>query len=271
MKKFFSIHQAAQLVGMTAETLRHYDRIGLVSPAKRDGFTGYRYYTQQEIVRLNTVRALRYMDLSLSEIKKILEMDTLENVIAYFRKAEKMADDKIAKLQYAKAKIRAAREDYEKKQTGPRDENRLYTQRLEKRVILLSDALEQPSLDNLWQYHSHFYGQLEPALQTQFTFEDAAGVYTKGGFSRLFAVCLEYPENAGFPGLLTLPAGLYLCEDCPQERREQLFPAFCNAAKKRLGTQPAFAVQKIVVSGILHWDYQFQILLQEEPQDLNSS
>ena len=43
MKKFFTIGEAAKLVGMTAETLRHYDRIGLVSPHKTDEWTKYRY------------------------------------------------------------------------------------------------------------------------------------------------------------------------------------------------------------------------------------
>lgn len=33
MKKLFSISEAAALVGMTSETLRHYDRIGLVRRA----------------------------------------------------------------------------------------------------------------------------------------------------------------------------------------------------------------------------------------------
>ena len=58
MKEIFSISQTAKIVGMTAEALRHYDRIGLVKPCKVDEWTGYRYYSQQEIVRLNTVKAL---------------------------------------------------------------------------------------------------------------------------------------------------------------------------------------------------------------------
>lgn len=62
MKKIFSVGEAAKLAGMTAETLRHYDRIGLVSPHKKDEWTRYRYYTEDEIVRLHTVHALRCMD-----------------------------------------------------------------------------------------------------------------------------------------------------------------------------------------------------------------
>ena len=81
MKKYFSIGEAAKAVHTTTETLRHYDRIGLVKPSKKDEWTGYRYYTENDIVRLNTVRALLLMDLSLSEIKNVLEYDDLEKTV----------------------------------------------------------------------------------------------------------------------------------------------------------------------------------------------
>lgn len=70
MKDYFSIGEAAEMVDMTPETLRHYDRIGLVKPSFKDQWTSYRYYSPQEIIRLHTIRALRYMDMSLAEIKK---------------------------------------------------------------------------------------------------------------------------------------------------------------------------------------------------------
>ncbi|MFR1215101.1 MAG: MerR family DNA-binding transcriptional regulator, partial [Acutalibacteraceae bacterium] len=54
MINYFSISEAAKIVGLTTETLRHYDRIDLVKPCKKDQWSGYRYYSEQEIVRLNT-------------------------------------------------------------------------------------------------------------------------------------------------------------------------------------------------------------------------
>lgn len=78
MKSYFSVGEAARAVHMTSETLRHYDRIGLVTPSKKDEWTQYRYYTAQDLVRLQTVRALQMMDLPLQEIKKVLAYDDLE-------------------------------------------------------------------------------------------------------------------------------------------------------------------------------------------------
>ena len=83
LKNYFSIREAAKAVHTTTETLRHYDRIGLVKPSKKDEWTNYRYYTEQDIVRLNTVRALQLMDLPLQEIKKVLKYDNLENIVNF--------------------------------------------------------------------------------------------------------------------------------------------------------------------------------------------
>lgn len=92
MKEYFSISQTAKILGITTETLRHYDRIDLVKPCKVGEWTGYRYYSEQEIVRLNTIKELRCMDLTLSEINEILAYDDFNKIIATLKQAEKSAD-----------------------------------------------------------------------------------------------------------------------------------------------------------------------------------
>lgn len=84
MKKYFSVGEAAKAAQMTSETLRHYDRIGLVKPSKKDQWTNYRYYTEQDIVRLNTVKALQMMDLPLRQIKEVLEYDDLGKLSIFY-------------------------------------------------------------------------------------------------------------------------------------------------------------------------------------------
>ena len=179
MINYFSISEAAKIVGLTTETLRHYDRIDLVKPCKKDQWSGYRYYSEQEIVRLNTIQALRCMDLSLKEIKKVLEYDNLEEIIEFLKQAEKKADQKIEKLKYAKAKIQLARTDYENKQGNKQLHQDIFYQQIDERVILLSDSMEQPTLSNLWNYHSHFYEQTNDLQKQKYSFEDLAGIYTK--------------------------------------------------------------------------------------------
>jgi len=100
MEKFFTISQTAKMVDMTTETLRHYDRINLVKPYKTDEWTGYRYYSVQEVVRLNTIKALQCMDLTLAEIKEILEYSDFDKIIKLLKQAEMNAESKIAELRH---------------------------------------------------------------------------------------------------------------------------------------------------------------------------
>lgn len=258
MKNYFSVGEAAKAVHTTSETLRHYDRIGLVKPSKKDEWTNYRYYTEQDLVRLNTVRALQLMNLPLQEIKKVLEYDDLEKIVDFLAKAEKKADEKIAALQYSKSKIQLAKADYERKLQMRKDSSGAFMKDFPERVILLSDTLEMPTLDNLWNYLDHFYDKVAPALKEQFAFEDLAGIYTESGLSRLFAVCTRYAET---DGLKVLPKGKYLCADCTEENREQVFGEIMRIARTEYGVEPTFTVQLIVVSGILHWNYEVQVYI----------
>lgn len=256
MKQYFSVGEAAKAAHTTSETLRHYDRIGLVKPSKKDPWTHYRYYTQQDLVRLNTVRALQLMDLPLQEIKKVLEYDDLEKIVDFLAQAEKKAEEKIAALEYSKSKIQLAKADYEKKLQGQQRGSGALVKDLPVRVILLSDTLEAPTVENLWNYLSHFYNQVTPALKEQFSFEDLAGIYTENGTSRLFALCVRYTE---VEGIKVLPEGKYLCANCTEENRQDVLDELIRKAKAEYGTDPAFTVQLVVVSGILLWNYEVQV------------
>lgn len=259
MKDFFTVGEAAQIAGMTAETLRHYDRISLVKPGKIDGRTGYRYYSGREIVRLKTVKLLAVMDLPLDEIKKILSYNDFEKIIAMLRKADRNARQKIEEIRRARAQIRRARVYYESKLGEKHPAETPCAMVFPARTILLSDSLEKPDLDNLWQYHRHFYAQLPQELHEQFAFEDLAGVYTQDGSKQqMFAVCTKYKQTRG---IRVLPAGKYLCAECGENECAQMTANLMALAKRKYHTTPQFSLKFIVISGILQWKYQIQVFV----------
>lgn len=264
MKDYFTIGETAGTVHTTTETLRHYDRIGLVKPSKKDAWTNYRYYSKQDIVRLNTVCALQQMDLPLQKIKEVLEYDDLEKIIAFLSEALRAADEKIAELEYNKSKILAAKRDYEKKAKRRQGEGRR-VEVFPVRAILLSDTLTTPTLDTLWNYLSHFYDMLPEPLHNQFEFEDMAGVYTRNDQSRLFALCTRY---GNVKGLKLLPAGEYLCADCTQADRAETASGLLHLAQSEYHVSPTFTVEQIVISGILQWKYQVQVYIGQDDVDM---
>ena len=74
----WSIADVARMSGVTARTLRHYDDIGLLEPAYL-GANGYRYYEEEQLLRLQQILVLREIGLSLAEIAHAVdsEPDTL--------------------------------------------------------------------------------------------------------------------------------------------------------------------------------------------------
>ena len=65
----------ANLAQVTVKTLRHYDKLGLLKPVWVDRFTGYRYYSMQQLPRFNRILALKDLGFSLDEICTLLKQD----------------------------------------------------------------------------------------------------------------------------------------------------------------------------------------------------
>jgi DNA-binding transcriptional MerR regulator len=68
----------SRLTRVTIKTLRHYDEVGLLKPAAIDRFTGYRYYTLDQLPRLNRILVLKDLGLSLEQIAPLLDGDADE-------------------------------------------------------------------------------------------------------------------------------------------------------------------------------------------------
>ena len=69
----FRIGDFSRLTRVSMKTLRHYDVIGLFKPAYVDPFTDYRYYTFDQLPRLNRILALRGLGFPLENIRQMLD------------------------------------------------------------------------------------------------------------------------------------------------------------------------------------------------------
>lgn len=72
----FQSQQFAELAGVTVRALRHYDRLGLLRPARTE--SGYRVYRESDLERLEQIVALKFVGLPLKRIKTLLDRDNLE-------------------------------------------------------------------------------------------------------------------------------------------------------------------------------------------------
>jgi len=80
----YDIGKVARMSGVTSRTLRHYDDIGLLTPAWT-GADGRRRYGQPELLRLQHILVLRELGTSLDRIARIVNTDDPSTTIAMLR------------------------------------------------------------------------------------------------------------------------------------------------------------------------------------------
>ena len=66
------IKEFAEFTGVSVRTLHYYDEIGLLVPAYVEEYTGYRYYDENSILRMQEILFYRELDFSLKSIGEIL-------------------------------------------------------------------------------------------------------------------------------------------------------------------------------------------------------
>jgi DNA-binding transcriptional MerR regulator len=71
MRERLRIGEAARLVRVTPKTVRHYEKIGLLPEAERSE-SGYRLYSANDLLRLNRVKRLRSLGLTLRQVRSVL-------------------------------------------------------------------------------------------------------------------------------------------------------------------------------------------------------
>jgi len=71
-QSLWKVGELAKLVGVSVRTLHHYDEFGLLTPSHRSD-KGYRLYTPDDLVKLQLIKSLQQLGLSLEEIKRSLE------------------------------------------------------------------------------------------------------------------------------------------------------------------------------------------------------
>ena len=90
-KNLFSIGEVAKAVGITRRIILNYEAKGLITPDKKDGATGNRYYTIDTFTQVRAIRVFQDLGLSLDEIREYFNDATdLQPII---KRLENMRDE----------------------------------------------------------------------------------------------------------------------------------------------------------------------------------
>jgi len=81
--KAYTVHELADLAGVSVRTLHHYDQIGLLRPSARTT-AGYRLYREPELLRLQQILFYRELEFPLEQIKQLMEEPGYDPVQALY-------------------------------------------------------------------------------------------------------------------------------------------------------------------------------------------
>lgn len=97
-KSKYKIGRVADLIGITPEALRYYEREGIIAPIKSEG-SGYRYYSAWDVHILIRTRSFRQYGFKLEDTIKTLSDTDLENTVSYLKFKEEQLEEEIRKQQ----------------------------------------------------------------------------------------------------------------------------------------------------------------------------
>ena len=116
-----TIGQMAKINAVTIQTLRLYDREGLLKPLIVDENTSYRYYHINQSARLDMIQYMKDYGMTLRKIKEHIKHKNVEDTVEFLKKRFVEIDQEIQSLKYNQKEIGRAIENYQRYENLPKN------------------------------------------------------------------------------------------------------------------------------------------------------
>ena len=105
----YTVGEMAKLLGVTASTLRYYDKEGLLPFVERSS-GGIRMFRELEIEWLRVIECMKKAGMSIKDIRQYIELalkgdDTIELRLMMFRRQKEVLQQKMAEMQHTMAMV----------------------------------------------------------------------------------------------------------------------------------------------------------------------
>ncbi len=219
--QLLSIGETSRIMGLTVKALRFYDRLGLVKPYTVDPVTKYRYYSTDQLLVLEVVKAARSLGISPNDLKKVFDTKDTKVLLAFLerekvRGLEKLADlrRRISSIGSVQRQITCALSSVE--QRG------IYCREIPTRQVITISLTGQESSKELIAMYSKFYPMIE---NHQLVNQHETGIlfrYHQDRYQPAYlynsVTCSEESITAN---LSLIEGGVFSCVCCRPENAEQ--------------------------------------------------
>jgi len=134
----YKISEFANIVGCSVKTLRYYDEIGLLIPDTTDEFTGYRYYSDNNIKDYQLIDLLKSVDFTLAEIiehKNNISDTILKSKMIEIQERTQLLNYKYKKIALLRKKIQIGKVESENNQYSDDKKILVLRRKYEKRNV----------------------------------------------------------------------------------------------------------------------------------------
>lgn len=214
MENYLSIGEIAKIRNIDVQSLRYYEKLGLLIPAYINPENGYRYYSMEQIMILDTIILCIELGIPLRRLKEYVDESGQFEFERILKDGRKLANEKIEKINAGLSSIdRTLRHINEQKVFQGREG--LYTRHIFERYIVTMPCEENLGAKSYERnLSSLFDAAKEKGLHATFP-HGIISTYQNGEYkcSTMFLETSKEKPSA----VKTLPAGNYICF---QELRE---------------------------------------------------
>ena len=211
MKPYFLISEFAKLRGININSLRYYEKLGILKPAHIDEKTGYRYYSPEQLPLLNQIILCIQLGIPLKEMAEYMDENGNLQSQKLLEQGRIVALQRIHELEnnlkYIESSLKDIRENEEFAERKGK-----YTRFIEERTIIATDYYDgTPDVKKIVSLVSELYktaqqNDLFPVLPAgQILNFDNRGNLRVRFFLKVLNATIGHSLTA------TLPAGIYSC------------------------------------------------------------
>lgn len=254
----FSIGEIAEIKGITIPALRFYDRIGLIKPSYKDPSTKYRYYSIDQFIQFDIIKAARSMGISPKDIKVILNKKDTAVLLTFMNFQKESAAKKIDDLQDTILMINAVQDNIHKLTSGTSNQE-IYTKDIPQRLIMTKTLEDNKTneKDVLIEY-SNLYklidkNKLINTYETGFSFTaDQKLEYRPSQIFNTVAIA----SNSNSSDLSTIQSGRFLCISYNKNTAQNQTSKF-NAYLKENNLSPSLILQIDLLNNVFDYENQY--------------
>lgn len=104
MSEKYLIGDVSRILKISKDTLRYYDKLGIVSP-KKAPHNSYRYYAIDDLLALSYVLTFRDLEIPLEEIKRLIQHNSLEDLSLLLIKQQELIAERMVRLERLSSKV----------------------------------------------------------------------------------------------------------------------------------------------------------------------